>query len=421
LIVGPTSILYNWEKEIAKFSELSSIVLYANRKERLEKLKHREYTFYIINYEALHLFIRELIDLEFDAIIFDESARYIKNGEANRTKAAIILADRARYKLILTATPIANRPLDVWSQFRVLDGGRSFSTNYFRFRSTFFKKIKLGAWNKWILRKDKIPQFQSIIYSSCIRIKKEDALDLPERIYQDIKVPIGNLEETYRAVERKVIKEIEAIEIETTKGTSRLKINNILTKLLKLQQLTAGFIKDSDGKEITLKATPKLDALIEQIEIILDAEESVIVWCRFRYTIQLIKSALENIGIKYITMYGADTGKKKYEKWNGFQKSKNINVFVGQIESGGFGIELFKIGSKAKQQHMIFYELTWSPDAYDQASGRIHRIGQKSVCRYTNMYIANTIDERIINSKNEKKEIADLIIEKGARNFLKRN
>lgn len=440
LIVCPISIMLNWQKEISKFSEYRSVLLYPsiNRLNSLNQLySNDKIKFAVINYESLAPLLKDLgilaikggkiiissdhkkriDDLQFDMIIFDESARYIKTHSTQRTICSILLADRAIYKLLLTGTLIANKPLDVWSQFRVLDGGQSFGNNFYIFRSKFFNKITYGnLFSKFTVKLDKINIIRAKINESCIiKTKKEANLELPDQIFQTIELILDEeLGEIYRDVEKKVLSEIE-----TAQGQSEVTINNIMTRLLRLQQITSGFIKDDKGKEVELRHKPKLKALMEQIELVLDNNESAIIWCRFLKTMDLIENSLKRRKIKSVSMCGLDTGKIKYEKWSSFQKSKDINIFIGQIESGGIGIELFKKNSIAKAQHMFFYENTWSLDTRQQAIGRIHRIGQKSTCIYKDLIIKDTIDKRILLALSKNKEVADMIIGHGVREFLK--
>ena len=413
LVVCPTTVILNWKIQIKRFSGYDALDLHAAREERLRRLGLIDYNFYIINYEALPLFIMELFKLKFDMIIFDESARYIRNIRAKRTKSAILLSDKAKYKLILTGTPIANRPLDIWSQFRVLDGGETFGSNFYSYRSKYFYKINIGRWPKWIVKKQSIPLLQSSIYENCIRFTRDVLDNAPERVYDTLIVPINNIEKDYNDVKVKVMSEIE-----TMKGTVNLQINNILTKLLRLQQVTSGFIKNESGVEVMLTHTPKLDALIEEVESIVDSDESVVVWCRFLFSIKMIANKLKEKKIKSITMQGSD--KDKYAKWKGFQKSRDIDVFIGQVSAGSVGIELFKLEEEnAEFQHMIFYEYTWTLDDIEQAKGRIDRIGQKSKCRYLTLYVEKTIDETMLEVIRDRKKIVDLIIERGVEEVVK--
>lgn len=423
LVVCPASLLENWKNEIERFSEYKAIILNTGRKgDRKRRALSCGCNYYIINYESLFPLIRDfrkvaLKTLNFGMIIFDESARYLKNNISNRTKSAILLSDCVEYKLILTGTLIGNKPLDLWAQFRVLDGGLSFGRNFYVFRNEFFKIIDFGNFKKYELLKKWVPFFQRKIYNRCIRFTKGECLNLPSEIYQTIEIPLeGELKKIYKDVERKILSEIKTI-----KGTTSLKITSILTKLLRLQQITSGFVSEGRGKEVKLVDTPKLDALIEEIDTIMNYEESVIVWCRFRYSIDMIVEKLKQKDIKYLVMDGRVTSKKeKYRIWKGFQESKNINVFIGQIESGGFGIELFKKDSDPKKkQNMVIYENLWAPDIREQAMGRIHRIGQRSICRYVDIVVKNTIDMRILDTIKKKKRIVDVIMKRGVENFLK--
>lgn len=411
LVVCPTSIMYNWSESITKFSEYDSMVLHGNRHDRIQRFKvDRE--FYIINYEAMSPFFDELMWLAPEMVIFDESARYIKNWRAKRTQASIQVADNALFKLLLTGTLISDKPMDLWSQFRALDGGLTFGTNPWQWRNRCFKRITRGRYNEYKLKPKYIPIFNNKIYQTCIRYDIEDVIDdLPERIYKTIKLPYYDAQEHYEPVKEKVLSEIR-----TEGGLVELDINNILTKLIRLQQITSGFIVDKKKVSILTK-TPKLDALIEEIDSIVDNQESAIVWVRFLPSIDMISKRLKKLKIKHITMQGSD-GIDKYAKWKGFQKSKTP-VIIAQVASGGIGTELFKLDSKADEaQHMIFYENTWSLDIRQQAERRNFRIGQKSMVRYVDLTVAETIDVHILASIKSKLDISKSIMDKGVTDFI---
>jgi len=132
----------------------------------------------------------------------------------------------------------------------------------------------------------------------------------------------------------------------------------------------------------------------------------------------MIANKLKEKKIKSITMQGSD--KDKYAKWKGFQKSRDIDVFIGQVSAGSVGIELFKLEEEnAEFQHMIFYEYTWTLDDIEQAKGRIDRIGQRSKVRYLTLYVQGTIDETMLEVIQDRKKIADLIIERGIEGVIK--
>ena len=417
LILCPSTIMWKWQDEIHKCSEFEAIVLYHQNKEKRMQLflqKRKEPTFYIANYEALEPYFSGFYDLNFDMIIADETSRFIQTATSGRTLASIYLADKSKYRLILTGTLIAKKPLNIWSQFRFLDLGESFGPDFYSFRGHYFDRDE--HYGNYIFNTKYVKEFGQKIYRRCIKYTKDDvSIDLPEILPEEVyKIKMGGVESTYDKIKNEVIAEIE-----TELGNKKIKQVNILTKLIRLQQVTSGFIKDIHGKVIKLKETPKLDSLINEIESILEEEESCIVWCRFIPSTKIIGDALSQKKIKHIIMTGEDNAKTKDEKWKKFQKSENINVFIGQIEAGGIGIELFKLDSaKDKTQHTIFYEKTWVHDHMVQAAGRSHRIGQKSKVRCIHLLMENSIDEKIHSNQMDEKELANKIMRDGIRLFL---
>ena len=267
LVLCPSSILYNWEKEILKFSEYKPLILHGAN--RAYKITEGDYDFGIINYESLFPLLKDLEiikeerklfiapdaaekikALNIGMIIFDESARFIRNYKAQRTIACMILGDQIKYKLILTGTPIANKPLDIWSQFRVLDGGASFSRSYYNFQKIFFYKRSNHPWARPIIRPERIPMMTKLVYAKCIRKRKKDVLkEMPEQIYNTICVGMDDSTwRIYNDVKGSILSEIPTVE-----GKTQLKITNVLTMILRLQQITSGFTV-RNGKEVELES-----------------------------------------------------------------------------------------------------------------------------------------------------------------------
>lgn len=412
LVVCPPSILQSWYNSIKRFSEYDAVILHDSiRKKRIAKF-HEEVQFYLINYQALKPYQNELILLKPDMVIFDESHRFIKNPRAKRTITSIIIADQARYKLILTGTLIGNKPIDLWAQFRALDGGSTFGTNFWKWRSRHFNRIQRYNYIDWKLKASSAKLLGEGISNTCIIIPKSVALPyLPKQLYKKITLPMDVVRDTYEPVREHILSEIE-----TEMGKKNLNIRNILTRLLRLQQITSGFISDRGAVEY-LKSKPKLDALMDVVGEIVEEEESVIIWCRFKPSIAMIADAMKKAKIKYLTMSGDD--KDKFAKWGKFQEDSSISVFIGQSEAGGIGTELFKMDSdKDKSQHMVFYENTWSKDIREQAEGRNHRIGQESTCIYIDILIEDTIDTRIMEVIQENAEVAKTIMKHGVRGLV---
>jgi len=428
LVASPLCVIDKWLEEIKEFTEYKGISLHHPvRKKRIESIdifrKDNSLRFGLINYEALYTFFKYLKIIPIDLIIADESARYIKNLKQSgptkfqgtkRALAIVALGDKARYRMILTGTPITNTPLDIWSQFRFKDKGDTFGTNFYAWRNYFFDTYEHHGYKKFILKKDRAGQLTKGIYKSCIRFKKEDVIEnLPEKMYISLEIELeGRLRREYESVKKKVIAELE-----TEQGLVALNIQHVFTKYIRLQQVTSGFIKNERGKYVKLISTPKLDTLMEEIDLILDLNESIIIWCRFLYSIDLISELLKERNIQYITMTGRD--KDKTLKWRTFQTTK-IPIFIGQVEAGGIGIELFKENTSDEYQHTIFYENTFVLDHREQALARSYgRIGQNAKSRIVDLTIKDTIDEKMKTVLRQNKSIADLIMEKGAIEFIK--
>lgn len=439
LIVCPSSVLYNWEDAIKTSSEYDFLIISDNiRENRNHKFQNSNCKFNIINYESLFPALRDanimkkekkkrrgdgkvikkmtynakyrklINNLGYDCLIFDESSKYLKTHDTNTTRASVLLADQAKYKLLLTGTLIGNKPLELFPQFRILTNGQIFGNNFYEFRTKYFYK----SGYHWKLKPKAVYTFRKVIYSYCIRKTREECLpELPGMITNKILINFNDMEwREYRKVRQKVVNEIE-----TELGKTKINITNIFTQLIRLQQMTSGFTKDeTKDRFVRLSSTPKLNALLEQLDILLDNEEVAIIWCRYRFSIQTIAEELKKKKIQHIIMNGDDNAKIKYKKWKKYQES-NIPIFLGQVESGGFGIELFKKElEEDKQQHMISYEYTWALDVREQAKARVVRKGQRNVCIYTDLIVKDTIDERILNTVRQNKKISELIMQKGA-------
>lgn len=424
LVACPASLPLKWQESIEESSEHKAVILPSNREKRVQTALTNKEKFHIINYQSLWPLIRDVGDkadkadkkLKYDMIIFDESGKYLKHPTSRISEYAMYLSDYAKYKLILTGTLIGNHPLNLWVQFYCLNGGRSFGSSFNWFENRFFYKSSRNNITRSYLKQQYIEKFREVIQKNCIRYERGDVLpELPKMIEDRIEIEFSStLTNKYNLLKKGIISEIE-----TEERNKKLTTLNIFERLIRLQQFTSGFISKGKGTEQKLKETPKLDALVEEVETIIENEESVVIWCRFSHTIDMIAERLKKHNV--LILDGRVTNKKKkYSIWREFQKSKDKNILIAQSESGGFGIELFKENpnEKAKYEHSIIYENTWSPDTREQLKARILRSGLKSVCRVVDITVKDTIDETILNVLRRKKEIADIVEKIGIKQFL---
>ena len=208
LILTPRIVVPNWVREFELHSRIESDMVVPllgagkNRAKMFERKAlpgvYKKPRIFITNYEAL--LMKDLYALfqkwQIEALVLDESHK-VKSMQSKRTKLAIKLSEGVKYRYIATGTPMPNGPMDIFSQFRILDQGESFGKNYFAWRAKFFYD-KNGAWvgkpnhfPDWELRSDKLQTMNSKIEKSTARIKKEDCLDLPPLVRQKAFVEMG--------------------------------------------------------------------------------------------------------------------------------------------------------------------------------------------------------------------------------------
>jgi len=397
LVVAQTSILDVWANEFEKAAVQYDLKILNDsiekRKQQLKTFKQNVLQVAVINYEATWRMIDELIAWKPDMVILDESQR-IKNPSAQQSKACHKLGDVAKYKLILSGTPIQNSPLDVFSQWKFLDK-TIFGTSYYSFRARYAVMGGYGGYQ--VVDYKNLNELIKKAHSIAIRVTKDEALDLPEQV-DEIRYCIlePNAQRIYQDIKEQSIAELEAGEIT---------VRNVLTKLLRLSQITGGFVNTDDGirQKVSEAKLAVLDELID--DIVVDNNKKVVIFARFIPEIEAILKLLESKKIQYAWITGEVDIKKRGDEVKRFQEDKNYKVFVAQIQTAGLGITLHAADIA------IFYSLDFSYANYQQAKARIHRIGQQNKCTYIHLIAKNTVDVKIIKALQKKEEIAKKIMD----------
>ena len=204
--------------------------------------------------------------------------------------------------------------------------------------------------------------------------------------------PIGR--SIYDQVEKESYAELEHGEIVTT---------NVLTKLLRLSQITGGFIKDEFNELVEQVSSAKLEALEEIVEECLDAGKKLVVFARFIPEIDAIAKTLKRYGVKYAMIRG--DVKDRAGEVDKFQNDPETKVFIGQLQTTGMGLTLTAADTA------VFYSLSYNYADYEQAKARIHRIGQKNNCTYIHLLAKKTIDEKVMDALSKKKNLAELVVD----------
>ncbi len=395
LILAPKSIVTVWEDEFAKFADFpySLSVLqgtYAKKTEILKSIPHKGLEVVVVNYDSIAIIEKELTEWKPDFLICDESSK-IKNSTAKMSKAAYRISKLCKYRLILTGTPIQNNPLDFFSQYKVLDDS-IFGKSFYAFKNEY---AILGNFNQPIGWRN-LAGLVKKAHSIAFRVTKEEALDLPETT--DIIRSI-TLEDKAMKFYRQFVKDSYT---ELSKG--EVTATNILTRLLRLQQITGGFLRpDEDAERYEQVSSAKLDALEDIIDTAISENKKLVIIARFIPEITEICKMLDNKNIQYSRICG--NVKDRATEVDKFQNNSQCMVFVGQLQTVSMGLTL------TASSIMVFYSLSYNFADYSQARARIHRIGQRNVCQYIHLVAKNTIDETVLKALKQKENIAAKIVD----------
>lgn len=395
LVIAPKSIVGVWQDEFGRFADFSYSlsVLQGSSIQKAEALRNISklgLEIAVINYDSVALVESEIMKWAPDFIICDESTK-IKNPSAKVSKSVYRIAKTCRYRMILTGTPIQNNPLDFFSQYKVLDDN-IFGTSFYAFKNQY---AVLGRYNEPIGWR-KLPELVEKAHSIAYRITKQEALDLPEFIdetrYIDLEPKAVKL---YKDFVKDSYTELTGGEITAT---------NVLTRLLRLQQITGGFLKvDGEGGRTENISSAKLDALEDIVDAAVSEARKLVIIARFMPEIAAICKMLENKGITYAKISGEI--RDRSAEVDRFQADKNCMVFVGQIQTVSMGITLTAAST------LVFYSLSYNYADYSQARARIHRIGQKNQCLYIHLIAKGTVDETVMQALERKDNIAKSVVD----------
>ena len=377
LIVCKKTLLRMWEKEISKHSHLQSTVLSGTKRQRGRSFMHFTH-FYLVNYESL---ISELdrikmfLGLRKFAIILDESQK-IKNPNSKITKSILKLKDLAVKRMIITGTPIANRPEDLWTQFYFLDGGETLGDDFAEFRNKFKVNLKgeqnldRYEWTLSLLRKK--------IEEVSIR-RTKDVLELPEKVYKDEYVKLsGTQKGMYDKAKSELLLEIKSIE----GNIVREEIENYLVKLLRLTQIASNpALLDGSYDEIPAKFL-KLDDILKNI---IDKDEKVIIWTSFRKNIRGLRRRYKKYGS--MMLFGEMLIEDRNKVVEKFMEMPQNKVLIANPSAAKEGLTL------TSANNAIYLDRSFKMDDYLQSQDRIHRISQEKKCNIIKLIAKDSIDE----------------------------
>lgn len=452
IIFCPPLVIPNWRDEWERYSSVDMkkvVPLYGTGVKRLALFGKHAYeeghsfsagesreAIFITNYESL--LMRPLFEAfqewEPEVLVFDESHK-CKSPSASRSGLADKLANPRGlakrplpkpHTYLLSGSPVLNSQLDIFQQFKIMDGGDSFGLNWYVFRSRYFRDRNIGLqgtaryfpkWEVMNLRQDGVDSISilnNLIFQKAMRVEKKDCLDLPDEVGVVVKVAMSrDQERLYNELKKDFV---------TYFRSESCVVSLAIVKALRLLQITSGFLptEDPERQEAAptlqdLGETPKLAAFKQLLEEILDQGKKVLVWSVFRHNYETLRVAIQEVFDKLklkdatlVEVHGGISDTKKRENVKQFQDDPNCLVFMGHPGSGGIGINLVQAAFS------IFFSRTFNLEHYLQARARNHRGGAKEMghdkITHYDLVCAETIDELALKKLAGKLDMSERLL-----------
>lgn len=394
LIVCPKSLIYNWVNEFKKWSPENSVeaidLTSNNRKNIISKIKNDKKVIYVTSYDSLRNDLELYQDKKFKFMILDE-AQYIKNH--NTLKAQSVKQISSLNRFVLTGTPIENSVMDLWSIFDFLMP--SYLYNYNEFKSTYERNIieKDEATIKKLIKK---------ITPFVLRRTKEDVLkSLPGKVN---KVFYAKMQGEQRKVyEAELLKTREALK----SNQSKIEILASLTRLRQICVDPALYIANYNGESC------KYELLRELIEEYVSDGHKILIFSQFTSSFTYIKNMLEAINIPYYMLTGKTKADARVSMATSFNENSDEKVFLCSLKAGGTGLNL--VGADI----VIHLDPWWNSAAENQATDRAHRIGQKNIVQVIKIICQDSIEQKVVELQEIKKDIANMLISSNDENIVK--
>ena len=412
LIIAPKGVINTWYEQelpthLPQHIENVTVLWQPNiNKKYEEKLKtifeiETDLHILIMNVEALSTdkgvkYASKFLNSHKTLMAVDESTT-IKNPSAKRTKNIIGLGKIAKYRRIMTGSPITKNPLDLYSQCEFLDPWLLDFTSYYAFRNRYAEMKTMHAHGRSIQIVDKfknLSELSETVKTFSDRVLKEDCLDLPDKIYMKRNIKLS-------PDQFKLYKQMkdQAIAMLNGKVTSTI---TVLTQLMRLHQITCGHFTADDGSTQAI-ANNRVGELMDVLE---EIEGKAIIWAHYQYDIvNIIKNVVKKYGEgSIVDYYGLTPQEERQPNIKKFQSDPRCRFMVGTPSTGGYGITLTAANT------VIYYSNGYDLEKRLQSEDRAHRIGQKKPVTYVDLICDDTVDEKIVKALRKKINIASEVL-----------
>jgi SNF2 family DNA or RNA helicase len=364
----------------------------------------------IMNVEAFSTkkgleFATKFLNCHNTIMAIDESTT-IKTPTAKRTKAILTLGKLAKYRRILTGSPVTKSPLDLYTQCNFLHEELLGFNSYYTFRNRYATMIDrnfggrrvqiVGGYKRLDELSDSLKKFS-------YRVLKEDCLDLPEKVYIQREVELSD-------EQRQIYSTMKSAALAQLKGKMAT-APHVLTQLMRLHQITCGHLKNDDDTITEIKN----NRMVELLDVLEEIEGKVIIWANYVYDIrQIVKAISKKFGEDSIVQYyGAIPADVRQKNIENFQDPKSdARFFIGNPQTGGYGITL------TAANNVIYYSNGYDLEKRLQSEDRAHRIGQQKSVTYVDFITPKTVDEKIVKALRKKMNIATEIMGEDLREWI---
>lgn len=372
---------------------------------------------FITNYESLSMddLFEKIEQWRPEVLVFDECHK-LKDRTSKRSKLADKLANPGtRLKPLprplvycLSGSPILNDAMDIFHQYKILDGGAAFGKSFMEFRMRYFRDKNAGMakqkyFPNWVPVPGALDEISKRMDASSMRVLKKDCLDLPPLVRKTVLCEMTREQQiSYKQMLKDLVTFFEQ------DGEQHVAVATMaLTKSLRLMQMASGYVKTDQGQEVSVCDgwNPKQEALASLLEE-LTTHSKVLVWAVWRENYNQIRAVLDKLKIKFVEVHGDVPNKQKFENVDAFSNDGSVRVLLGHPGSGGIGINL------VAASYSIFYSRTFSLEQDLQAEARNHRGGSEIHDKITRIDLVtkDSIEENIVESLARKQEIGNDIL-----------
>ena len=412
LIVAPKGVVGTWHNQelpahLPDHIENVTVLWQANinkkQQDKLDQLFKTGYELHllIMNVEAFSTskglnFAQKFLRSHKSLMAIDESTT-IKNPKAKRTKNILSLSKLARYRRIMTGSPVTKNPLDLYTQCEFLDPFHLNFSSYYAFRNRYaeMKTMHVSGRSIQIVGGFRhLDELADSLKPFSYRVLKEDCLDLPDKVYMKREIQLTKEQDTlYQQMRKEALATLNGKTVTTMTA---------LTQLMRLHQITCGHFSADDGSVQEVKN----NRLSELLDVLEEIEGKAIIWAHYQHDVRNIFKLLED---KYgpgsvVHYYGKTLPEQRDYAIKNFKTNDKVRFFVGTPQTGGYGITLVQANT------VIYYSNGYDLEKRMQSEDRAHRIGQKKKVTYVDIIAEDTVDKKIVKSLRKKINIASKVM-----------